>query len=117
MNSNDLLKQLYEKPFRKMIFGIYNIIDDDGFVKEISSVDKKQYCIDDFHFLNFDISDDARIVIKNGTNNKISEVFDSFKHYVENKLQTGISAHCRIYKLKEYGALVAVKPCTYNLPQ
>ena len=116
MTNDDLLRQLYEKPFRKILFGIYNAIDDDGIVREISAIDNTEYGIDDFQFLNFDISDDARLAIKNNTYNSINRIMDDFKYYVENKLQENVSAHCRIYKLREYGALVAVKPCTYSFP-
>lgn len=113
---SSLLRQMYEGRFRNLLYGIYNAIDSDGFVKEISAVDKQDYGMDDFHFFNFVLHEDTRNAIKGNDNDSVSlQMLKGFKYYVEHELQDGISAHCRIYILKDYGTMVAVKPKNFSL--
>lgn len=115
---NNLKEQLFKGLFKDMLFSIYNKIDDDGFVKEISAIDNKNYGIDDFHYLYFIIQQETKDAIKfGGIKNRINGMLNNFKYYVEHELQKGEYAHCRIYILKDYGSLIAVKPRNFALPR
>lgn len=114
---NNLKEQLFKEPFKDMLFSIYNKIDDDGFVKEIGAIDKKDYGIDDFHYLYFTIQQETKDAIKFGGNgNRINRMLNNFKYYVEHELQAETYARCRIYILKDYGSLIAVKPRNFTFP-
>ena len=43
ITKNELMEQLLNNPFKKMLFTTYNLIEDEGFVIEASNQDKKYY--------------------------------------------------------------------------
>ena len=115
MNINrydELLQQLYEKDFNDLRFTVYNFIENDGYVNEISAAHGQKYGIDDFGFIVFDIPDDDKKAIKSGNAVTIQR-YKAFKYYIEKECQD--IPNCAIFIMKELGVVIAVKLKYYNL--
>lgn len=109
---DELLKQLYEKDFVNLRFTVFNFIDSDGYVDEISALNKAHYGIDDFEFIVFDIPQEDKKAIKNG-NALVIQRYKAFKHYIEKECQE--VPNCAIFIMKDLGIVIAVKLKYYNL--
>ena len=107
-----LLQQLYEKDFNELRFTVYNFIENDGYVNEISAIHKLKYGIDDFEFIVFDIPEDDRNAIKHG-NALVIQRYRVFKQYIEKECQE--VPNCAIFIMKELGLVIAVKLKTFNI--
>ena len=103
------VEQLKNRPFRKMLFTIYNYIVEEGYIRNLihQGIDGD---IDELECLIFDLSDDERNNIKKGKTSK----YYSFKKYIEEEIQNN-KVRMGIFVMKEYGALIAVKPINYTL--
>lgn len=110
---DELWNQLLTKPFRGLLFTVYNLIDDEGFVVEARNNDKKDYDMEDFEFLNFDISAEDKKAIKNKKSD-ILNVLNDFKYEVEKQKQKSF-AYCRIYIMKDLGSVIAVKLKSFDV--
>lgn len=108
----DLLQQLYDKDFNNLRFTVYNFIENDGYVNEISAAHGEKYGIDDFEFIVFDISDEDKKAIKCG-NTVVIQKYKAFKYYIEKECQA--IPNCAIFIMKEFGIVIAVKLKYYNL--
>ena len=108
-----LLEQLKNASFRDMLFTVFNFIEEDGFVREISSRDNINYSIDDFEFYSFKIEDTQKKALKARRKNQYIELLD-FKYYIEKELQKGVP-NVGIFLMNENGAMVAVKLKEYNI--
>ena len=113
ITKNELMEQLLSKPFKKMLFTPYNLIDDEGFVIEASNNDKKSYDMDDFEYLQFALDADDKKAIKTKKVD-ILNVFNDFKYEVEKVLQPKF-AYCRIYVMKDIGVVIAVKLKSFDI--
>lgn len=109
---DNLLQQLYDKEFSDLRFTVYNFIESDGYVDEISAINGKKYDIDDFGFIVFDIPEDDKKGIKCGNAVTIQK-YRVFKHYIENECQN--KPECAIFIMKELGIVIAVKLKSYNI--
>lgn len=109
---DSLLRQLYDKEFVDLRFTVYNYIESDGYVNEISAAHGKKYDIDDFEFIVFDLSDEERKAIRLG-NALVIQKYRAFKHYIENECQE--VPNCGIFIMRDLGIVVAVKLKYYNL--
>ena len=109
---DELLKQLYDKDFVDLMFTVYNFIENDGYVAEISSAHGKKFDIDDFEFIVFDIPQEDKKAIKNG-NALVIQRYQSFKYYIEKECQE--VPNCAIFIMKDLGIVIAVKLKYYNL--
>lgn len=93
-----LTQQLFEKPFRNMLYGIYNFADDERYIINVS---KKGYdCdIDDFEYLSLDCKGIPLQEIK------------AFKYYIENEIEGGnVIVGILLYKGKKGILPIAIKP-------
>lgn len=115
ITKENLLEQLFTKPFRNLLFTVYNHIEDDGFVIEASNQDKENYGMDDFEFMKFDVSDDEKKAIKNKKSD-IMHILNDFKYEVERERQP-LFAHCRIYIMKDLGSVIAVKTKNFDVSE
>lgn len=110
MNKNfeGLIKQILEKPFNRMLYTVYNFVVDEGYVNQLvrQGIDAD---IDDLEFIKFDICEEEKENIKKGKCDK----FKSFRTYIEQEIQGGKPVLC-IFIMKDYGAVVAVKPKNYD---
>lgn len=109
-----LLSQLYNKHYVDLKFTVYNFIENDGYVNEISAVHNQKYDIDDFEFIVFDLPEDDSKAIKN-SNAFVIQKYRTFKHYIEKECQT--IPNCSIFILKDLGIVVAVKLKTFDIKQ
>lgn len=113
ITKNELMEQLFNKPFKKMLFTPYNLIEDEGFVIEASNNDKKSYDMDDFEYLQFTLSDEDKKAIK-AKKKDILSIFNDFKFEIEKTLQPKF-AYCRIYVMKDIGTAIAVKVKDFDI--
>lgn len=111
-NYNKMFAQLHNKHFVNLKFTVYNFIENDGFVNEISALHNKKYDIGDFEFFMFDIPEDDKKAIKSG-NAFVIQKYRTFKHYIENECQT--VPDCSIFIMKEFGIVIAVKLKEFNI--
>lgn len=99
-----LTQQLFKKPFRNMLFTIYNFADDEFYIHNLRNLGY-DVDIDDLEFLSLDAKGISLDEIKN------------FKNYIENTIQNGSAiVGILLYKGK-YGKIVpiAIKPKTINI--
>ena len=107
VTKEELYKQLFENQSRELLFTVFNLIEDDGFVIEANNQDKTQYDMDDFDFIKFDISDDDKKAIK-CKKSDVLNVLNDFKYEIERVKQKSFP-YCRIYVMKDLGSVIAVK--------
>lgn len=111
-NYEDLLWQLHGKKFNPMNFTVYNFIEDDGYVKELSALKHETFTMDDFEFMILSIPDDDKKGIKI-KNRSILQHYIDFKYYIEKECQD--IPQCGIFIMKDLGIIVAVKLKSYNI--
>ncbi len=51
------IEQVKSKQFKPLLYMVYNTIDDNGYVNEVSARDKCKYDIDDFEYIKLDINE------------------------------------------------------------
>ena len=112
MKYDELIRQLYERDFSDMRFSVFNFIDEDGYVNEISALDNEKYGIEDFSFMIFDISDNDKNKIKLSDAATLMK-YKEFKYYVEKECQK--KPKLSIFIMKDIGVVIAVKLKTYDL--
>lgn len=100
-----LTQQMFEKPFKSMLFSVYNLAEEEFYIHKIKSLGYD--CdIDDLEYMTID---------RNGAND--SEV-ESFKRYVEDELQMGkVIVGILLYKGKNAVVPVVVKPKSVKLEE
>ena len=106
--SINLIEQYFEKGYRDMLFSVYNYLDERGYVMECSARDGKDYSIDDFEFINFDIEPDEKTVIKSEEKDFMFKEYLKARHDMENLMENK-DRHCTLMTLKDFGMLVAVR--------
>lgn len=115
ITKNELMAQLMTKPFKRLLFTIFNTIEDDGFFAEAKCVNKKNYDMDDFEYILFDISEEDKKAIKSKKTDILS-VLNDFKYHIEKERQP-MFANCRIYVFKDIGSVCAVKLKDFNIKE
>jgi len=93
-----LTQQMFEKPFKNMLFSVYNFAEEEFYIHKLRSFGYD--CdIDDLEYMTID---------KNGAND--SEV-GLFKNYIEDEIQNGKPiVGILLYKGKNGSVPVVVKP-------
>lgn len=110
---DDLLSQLREMPFGRTPFTVYNFADDDGWVTELSVLNKVSvYDFDDLETLKFTIPSDDVEYLKANRRSTV-EFYNSFKKLVENEMQS--IPNVAIFIIKDIGSVFAVKPIGYDV--
>lgn len=112
---DDLLSQLKEMPFGRTPFTVYNFADDDGWVTELSALNKVcAYDFDDLETLKFVIPADDVEYLKMNRRSTV-DFYNKFKKRVENELQT--IPNVAVFVIKDVGGVFAVKPKEYDVTQ
>lgn len=107
-----LLDQLKKKEFGQLRFTIYNFIENEGYIAELSGHNGRKYDIDDLEYVAFDIPDEDKNAIRSENRDVISR-YNSFGHYIDG-LCKGFS-ECGIFVMKELGIVFAVKPIGFDV--
>lgn len=111
-NYEELIGELIENKFGRMYFTVYNFADEDGWVNEISSLNKKSYDFDDLEMMRFTLPIEDIEGLKNGEKQVIDK-YNVFKRVVENELQK--IPNVAIFIMSDIGGVFAVKPKDYNV--
>lgn len=109
---NSLLKQIVDNEYSPLKYTVFNFIDNDGYVSEISALNNKKYDIDGFEFMVFDIPEEHRSDIKSGNAVTIQK-YRVFKQYVEKDCQK--IPNCSVFILKDLGIVICVKVKEYDV--
>jgi len=102
----DLLKQIKEKEFKPLRFTIYNFIENDGYVAEISCLKGKRLGMDDFEYISFDLNDDDKTAIR-AENDSVINKYNMFSYYIEHNCQK--IPECMVFVMKDLGVVICVK--------
>lgn len=108
----ELFEQLKNREFRPLRFTVYNFIENDGYVAEISGLKGKKLGIDDFEYLAFDIPDEDKCGIK-ANNSSVIQKYNSFSYYIEHLCQK--SPECMVFVMKDLGIVFAVKTNDFDI--
>lgn len=98
--------------YRPMNFTIFNFISEDGYVREVSAIDRVRYDVDDFEYFILPLDEEDRNNIKSDESETI-EKYEKFKWHIEKECQK--SVHCGVFIMKDLGIVVSVKPKTYSI--
>ena len=112
MKYTELTEQVLNKEYKTINFAIYNHIDDDGWLKELSAHNGVDYGIDDLEYTLLTISDEDKSGIKNNLSPVIQK-YKLFKRYVEHELQD--FHNIGVFIMNEYGCVVVVKPIGHSV--
>lgn len=107
-----LIDELGENKFGRMYFTVYNFADEDGWVNEIGSLNKKCYDYDDLEMMRFTLPVEDIEGLKNCEKSVIGK-YNTFKRIIENELQS--IPNVAIFVINDIGGVFAVKPKEYNL--
>ena len=110
---DNFMEQLRNGDFRPASFSVFNFIDNDGFLTELYAIDKVNYDIDDFEYLNFSLTDDIKNGIKHGKKTIMKDITD-FKKKVDDMLPDN-EKKIKVYPIKYSGSLIAVKLKSFSL--
>ena len=102
---NFLIEQLYKMEYTPLRFTIYNFIENDGYVAEISGCKGQHYDIDDFEFFAFDIPDDDKFALRSDDAATVVK-YSNFAHTVKTAQET---PECAVFIMKDFGLVIAVK--------
>lgn len=108
---NELIEQLLNGNYKRANFTVYNFIENDGYVNELSAVIKYKFEKDDFEYLIFNIGDDKKLIKKNDT--EVINKYKSFKAYIEKDCQDIVKVG--IFIMEDIGVVFAVKPFMYDI--
>lgn len=110
-----LLKQITVEKFKPSNFTVFNMIDDTGFVDELKGMFGKDYSIEDFEYMVFDLS----IREKNAILYRMSSVLNRFKDLrklIEKDLQDDPNKpKVRLYIDKDKSIAIIVKLADFDL--
>lgn len=104
---DDLVTQICTTPFRRMLFTIYEHVDEEGYIKTVA----KNCTIDDLEFIKLDIGDDVDAI--KAKDNYVLNKYKKFKRFIENKIQD--TPYLSIFIISDLGMVIAVKPKTLDL--
>jgi len=100
---NGLTQQIFEKPFRNMLYSIYNFADEEFYIHGLRNLGYDTD-IDNLEFISLDID--------NVTNDEIS----SFKVYIENEVQHyNVVIGVLFFKGKNGILPIVIKPKSVNV--
>lgn len=102
----ELIKQIKEKEYKPLRFTVYNFIEDDGYVTEISGLKGERFGIDDFEYISLDIPDEDRNAIRSENSNVINK-YHMFSYHVEHSCQD--VPECMVFVMNDLGLVIAVK--------
>lgn len=108
----DLLGQMKEKEFGPLRFTIYNYIENEGYLAELSGHNGRRYDIDDLEYMVFDVPDEDKNAMRSENGDVIFR-YNSFAHHVSG-LCGGFS-ECGIFVMWELGIVFAVKPKGFDV--
>lgn len=79
---NELIQQIKEKVYNEnMLFSLYNIIDDDGSLIQLSNNNNyERYCVDDFEWIKLEIE-------SNTSDSSLNKLYNDLKLYTENEMK------------------------------
>ena len=101
-----LLKQIKEKEYKPLRFTIYNFIENDGYVAELSGLKGKRFDIDDFEYISLDIDNEDKVGIRSDNTSIINKYY-MFSYYVEHTCQE--IPECMVFVMKDLGVVICVK--------
>lgn len=102
---NGLTQQLFEKPFKNMLFSIYNFAEDEYYIHELKKLGYDTD-IDSLEFITLDL---------NGVD--IKEL-TAFRQYVENDLQDGKIVIGILFYMSQKGLIpIVIKPKSVKIEE
>lgn len=113
ITNEDMLLQLKNGVFGRTPFTVYNFADDDGWVRELSVLNKTDvYDFDDLETLKINIPIEDSDSLKMNRRSTI-EFYNAFKRLVENEMQP--VPNVAIFVIKDIGGVFAVKPKGFDV--
>lgn len=110
---DDMLSQLREMPFGRTPFTVYNFADEDGWVTQLSVLNKTcVYDFDDLETLKFTIPPDDVEYLKMNKRSVV-DFYNEFKKQVEKEMQT--VPNVGVFVIRDIGSVFAVKPKGYDI--
>lgn len=110
---DDMLSQLREMPFGRTPFTVYNFADEDGWVTQLSVLNKTSvYDFDDLETLKFTIPPDDVEYLKMNKRSVV-DFYNEFKKQVEKEMQT--VPNVGVFVIRDIGSVFAVKPKGYDI--
>lgn len=74
----NLISQIKEKEYNTtMLFSLYNKLDDDGSLIQLSNNTNEKYCVDDFEWFKFEVNDNI---------DNFEKYYRNFKNLIENTM-------------------------------
>lgn len=111
----ELIEQIKNKPFKPCLFTIYNNLENEGYIDELSNYLKIKLSIDDFEYITFDLPEKE----KNGIIYRVATIvnkYKEFKNYIEKDIQReNPISHCKLSIILDSGIVFLVKLKEYNL--
>jgi len=102
---NGLTQQIFEKPFRGMLYTIYNFAEEEFYIHNLKNLGYDTD-VDSLEFMFIDVS---------GVNNNDMLLF---KQYIENEIQhDNVVIGVLIYKSKNGNVPIVIKPKSVNIEE
>ena len=67
-----LFNQIRQAKWRPMLYGVYNILDDDGWTKELQRATGERPCVEDLEFATLNIGMEDVSALRNGNDDVMS---------------------------------------------
>ena len=75
--NDELIKQIHQNIYNdNMLYSLYNILDDEGYLTQLRLKNNEVYCVEDFKWTKINLSED----------DKFNTVYRGLKNYVENNM-------------------------------
>lgn len=103
----ELVKQISEDRFGRMMFTVYNFAEEDGWVNEIGVFRRTRYGFDDFEMMKLVIPAEESQSLRDGDKETV-DYYHGFKKYVENELQN--IPNIAVFVIADIGGVFIVKP-------
>lgn len=113
ITNEELVEQLKVGTFGRTPFTVYNFADDDGWVTELSVLNRTAaYDFDDLETLKLDIPNEDSEYLRLNKRSTV-EFYNAFKRLVENEMQS--VPNVAIFVIKDIGGVFAVKPKGFDI--
>lgn len=103
----ELVKQISEDRFGRMMFTVYNFAEEDGWVNEIGVFRHERYGFDDFEMMKLVIPAEESQSLRDNDKETV-DYYHGFKKYVENELQN--IPNIAVFVIADIGGVFIVKP-------
>lgn len=116
MKTIEYINQIKDRGLKKMLFSVYSIIEENGYIEQLNNSYGKKYLIDDFEYIFFNLTKKE----ENGIKLYIHEITDNLNnlmYFIEKEIQDNkkLTPKTKVFVNRDEGYVFLVNLKEFNL--